>query len=199
MIRKRERAGRADAIEIRRQKILSAAKACASRFGFHATSVAQIAKAAGLSVGQIYRYFESKEAVIAAVVAERWPCADLIAAWLGGPPIGAEPSSGADLVGQPEECLTPEAAALSLEIWAEAARNPRVAAIVRDARAAEVARTVKLLSDAGGAARTPADLESRAELLHLLIEGMQVWAVQPPSNLSLVRERVRQLAAQLAA
>lgn len=198
MIRKRERAGRADAIETRRRKILSAAKACASRSGFHATSVAQIAKSAGLSVGQIYRYFDSKEAVIAAVVAERWPGADVIAAWLGAPLIGAEPSSETDLA-RLDRCFAPEAAALSLEIRAEAARNPRVAAIFREARATELAHTVKLLEDFGGAGRTAADIASRAELLHLLVEGMQVWAVRPSGEPDLVRERVRQLVSQIAA
>jgi AcrR family transcriptional regulator len=38
--------------------------------GFHGASMADIAKAAGLSVGQIYRYFENKEAIIAAIVAQ---------------------------------------------------------------------------------------------------------------------------------
>lgn len=48
--------------ETRRQQIVDAASACARRSGFHGASMAEIAQTAGLSVGQIYRYFENKEA-----------------------------------------------------------------------------------------------------------------------------------------
>jgi len=56
--------------EARRQQILDAACDCVRQAGFHGASMAEIAKAAGLSVGQIYRYFENKEAIIAAIVAQ---------------------------------------------------------------------------------------------------------------------------------
>src|ERR1700709_1094487 len=56
-------------VEARRQQILEAACDCVRRAGFHGASMAEIAQAAGLSVGQIYRYFENKEAIVAAIVA----------------------------------------------------------------------------------------------------------------------------------
>ena len=56
-------------VEGRRQKIVDAASVCACRSGFHGSSMAEIAQQAGMSVGQIYRYFDSKEAIIAAIVA----------------------------------------------------------------------------------------------------------------------------------
>lgn len=56
--------------ETRRQQILDAACERVRQSGFHGASMAEIAKAAGLSVGQIYRYFENKEAIIAAIVAQ---------------------------------------------------------------------------------------------------------------------------------
>src|ERR1700751_4700643 len=56
--------------EARRQQILDAACECVRKAGFHGASMAEIAQAAGLSVGQIYRYFENKEAIIAAIVAQ---------------------------------------------------------------------------------------------------------------------------------
>ena len=55
--------------EARRQQIVDAASACVRRAGFHGASMAEIAHAAGLSVGQIYRYFANKEAIIADIVA----------------------------------------------------------------------------------------------------------------------------------
>ncbi len=47
----------------RRQAILAAAKAVFAAKGYHATTVAEIARTAGLSYGSIYWYFDSKDAL----------------------------------------------------------------------------------------------------------------------------------------
>src|SRR5580693_1637023 len=49
--------------EGRRTDILAAAKKVFARKGFHATTIADIAKAAHLSYGSIYWYFDSKDAL----------------------------------------------------------------------------------------------------------------------------------------
>lgn len=49
--------------EERRAEILAAAKKVFARKGYHATTVADIAKAAKLSYGSIYWYFDSKDAL----------------------------------------------------------------------------------------------------------------------------------------
>lgn len=48
----------------RRARILDAAKSCFIRFGFHSASMQQICAAAGMSAGNLYRYFPSKDAII---------------------------------------------------------------------------------------------------------------------------------------
>ncbi len=53
-------------IEARRQQILEAARACFARQGFHQSSIQDICQEAGLSPGAVYRYFPSKEHIIAA-------------------------------------------------------------------------------------------------------------------------------------
>jgi TetR/AcrR family transcriptional repressor of uid operon len=50
--------------EDRRTRILDAAKTCFARDGFHATSMQRICAAAGMSAGNLYRYFPSKDALI---------------------------------------------------------------------------------------------------------------------------------------
>src|SRR5688572_30249742 len=54
--------------ERRRAQVLEAAAVCFNREGFHGASMASIADEAQISVGQIYRYFANKEAVIEALV-----------------------------------------------------------------------------------------------------------------------------------
>lgn len=54
----------------RRKEIVQAAKKCVAKNGFHAASVAAIAKEAGINVGQLYRYFESKEEIARAITEE---------------------------------------------------------------------------------------------------------------------------------
>src|SRR6476646_3415473 len=51
----------------RRSQILEAAIVSFAKRGFHQTSMHDISAEAGISVGLIYRYFENKEAVIAAM------------------------------------------------------------------------------------------------------------------------------------
>jgi AcrR family transcriptional regulator len=45
----------------RRDEIMAAAKKVFARNGFHATTIADIAKEAGLAYGSVYQYFDSKE------------------------------------------------------------------------------------------------------------------------------------------
>ena len=55
-----------DLHERRRDEILAAAETCFVAKGFHQTSMQDIASASGLSMGLLYRYFDSKSAIIRA-------------------------------------------------------------------------------------------------------------------------------------
>jgi TetR/AcrR family transcriptional regulator, transcriptional repressor of aconitase len=56
--------------DARRDEILSAARRCFLRDGFHATSMQDLFAEAGLSSGAVYRYFASKDDVITAIAEE---------------------------------------------------------------------------------------------------------------------------------
>ena len=53
-------------LEARRSQILDAAWTCFARKGYHQATMQDICQESGLSPGAIYRYFESKEAILKA-------------------------------------------------------------------------------------------------------------------------------------
>lgn len=55
-------------INARRDQIITAARDCFCRHGFHGAGMAEIARLSGLSVGQIYRDFTNKDAIIEEIV-----------------------------------------------------------------------------------------------------------------------------------
>ena len=57
-----------EAKERRREVILSAAKRVFARKGYHATTIADVAKAARISYGSVYWYFDSKDALFHALM-----------------------------------------------------------------------------------------------------------------------------------
>lgn len=116
---------------MRRDHLLEVARTLFIERGFHQTGTAQIAAMSGIAVGQMYRDFENKEAIIAAI------CESDVEAWLEERTL-AEAVTARDRTrilawlerfgtrNQPEDRCR-----LITEIIAEAGRNPRVAEIYR--------------------------------------------------------------------
>jgi AcrR family transcriptional regulator len=168
--------------EERRQQIVDAASACVRRAGFHGASMAEIAHVAGLSVGQIYRYFENKEAIVAAIVARdmaemRDKFSELQNS--GEPLLEAIISNCSQAV---DDYYDPERSALILEVVAEAARNPRVAAIVRAADVEERAFGHDIIRQILPGHCSEQELAARGEVLSMLFDGMAVRGVNNPSG-----------------
>lgn len=112
--------------EARRGEILEAAVGCFIRRGFHQTGMQEICAAAGMSPGALYRYFDSKDAIIEAIAAaEQRENAALLATLAGSrdPVAGLEAVVEAVLLAYAD----PDEGRLAVEVLAEAARNPRVA------------------------------------------------------------------------
>jgi AcrR family transcriptional regulator len=176
--------------EARRQQIVDAASACVRRAGFHAASMAEIAQAAGLSVGQIYRYFENKEAIIAAIVArDMAEMRDKFAELQNS----SEPLRDAIINGcvqAMDEQYELERSALMLEVLAEAARNPRVAAIVQAADIEERALAHDILRQVLPADCGERELAARGEVLSMLFDGMAMRGVNNPAG---DREAIREI------
>ena len=174
-------AKRTDA-EARRQQIVDAASACARRSGFHGASMSEIAHAAGLSVGQINRYFENKEAIIAAIVArDMAEMRDRYSELKDGdlPVREAILTKCANAV---DELYDTERAVLTLEVLAEAARNPNVATILQASDAEEREMQQELLRDVIPAGCDEAERLARGEVVSMLFEGMTMRGVNNPKG-----------------
>lgn len=166
--------------ESRRQQILDAACERVRQSGFHGASMADIAKVAGLSVGQIYRYFENKEAIIAAIVEQ-----DLAEMRDKFAELESQPGTLLDAIDEhlPEsidKCFDPRRAALALEVVAEAARNPKVAAIVRSADAQEREMAKALMERNRKPEWSEAEFQARCETIGLIFDGLLTRGVNHP-------------------
>ena len=114
--------------KLRQDEIVTAARRCFRTRGFHAASMSQIASEAKLSVGQIYRYFSSKDAIIE----------EMIRRIIDYRITEMEDKTQTDKM--PEILawrlsLSDDDDALMLEMSAEATRNPQVAAMLAEADA----------------------------------------------------------------
>ena len=167
----------------RRSEILAAAQRCFVRSGFHQTSMQEICAEAGMSPGNLYRYFPSKEAIIAGI-AER-DRAEVAAEFAR-----ADLSQGlfAVLEGMARHHFSvrpDEQVKLCTEVMSEARRNPAIARI----SAAFDADVRKWLLDLFKAAAErgdiskDVDLEAAVAMLMIIADG--VWwrrALDPHFN-----------------
>ncbi|WP_341646450.1 TetR/AcrR family transcriptional regulator [Thauera sp. SDU_THAU2] len=175
----------------RRQQILCAAAQCFREHGFHGASIAKISAIAGMSPGHIYHYFENKEAIIAAIVAQ-----DLESLLEMTAQFRAACNVRAALIERAAEGvakqLDPDAAGLKLEIVAEAARNPRVAQIVSEADATcrrELAALIRDIRSRAGHQDSAAAIDGMVEVLACLFEGLLQRTIRNPG---LDRDKVTQ-------
>lgn len=149
---------------LRRTQIAAAAKYCFVRHGFHGASMAQIAARASMSVGQIYRYFANKEAIVHTIVEQ------IVAKRLKNLPSGA---GVAQLLASRSLHDTPEDSddyILMLEVAAEATRNPEVAKIMRDSDRRLHAHAVAFFRrEYPGVSKR--DAQARVEFMAVLFEG----------------------------
>lgn len=110
----------------RQDDIITAARRCFRQSGFHAASMSQIGAEARLSVGQIYRYFSNKNAIIGEIIRR---VIDLrINEMEGKTHTHQIPYMLAWRI-----TTTQDDDALMLEMSAEASRNPEVAALLKEA------------------------------------------------------------------
>jgi|TARA_R110002051_G_scaffold6507_1_gene31420 TetR/AcrR family transcriptional regulator, repressor for uid operon len=158
-------------------QILDAATACFVEQGFHGTGMARIAERAEMSAGHIYHYFDSKDAIIAAIVERETGAHE--AKMREFQQIPRENLKN-EMVARAEEGVRtntdPFRSALSLEIVAEAKRNPDIAEMLR--RHDVVVRTefARLLREKLNLDHA----EGRVEALFTLFDGLAIRMLRHP-------------------
>lgn len=156
----------------RRSRILAAAEQVFAAHGFHKASMQDIAAAAGMSPGNLYRYFPAKTAIIEAFAEmEREESAAAFADVAAASTIveGLMEATRGFILGQ-----TSDSIAVALEVMAETTRNPAVAASVEAAERAVHEDFRKMLASAQEAGRVRRDLDpdAAAALLLAVADGL---------------------------
>ncbi len=166
----------------RRNQVLEAAASCFRRSGFHGASMAEISKAAGMSAGHIYNYFDGKDAIIAAFVGKNLErvAAILLDLQQQHDPLQVMFDNAEQHV---KENLDPALWGLQLEIFSEASRNPAIAAVLRDADArlrGELHGIVKRGREQHQLAADDATVAGRIETLIGMYQGVSLRALHNP-------------------
>jgi AcrR family transcriptional regulator len=156
----------------RRTEILDAAERCFARSGFHQASMQDICGEAGMSPGNLYRYFPSKEALIAGI-SER-NRAEAVASFAM---VDEAPAFFDGLAGLARHHLvdrTDAEVGLCAEIMAESRRNPEIARLYHDIEGDIKARMAAMLRHAieRGEIRADLDIDAAVTVLMVLGDGM---------------------------
>ncbi|WP_424244228.1 AcrR family transcriptional regulator [Elusimicrobium posterum] len=159
----------------RRKEIVEAAKRCVAQRGFHSTSVAMIAKEAGINVGQLYRYFETKEDIIEAI------SEDVFARNVDNFKSHGDFISG--IIKQKEEGI------IMMEIQSEVNRNPKVDKIMQKA---EKKMSAFVLGEIKKAAPNLTDEEAQMQeaIMMVLTGGLGMFASR---KRGMTKEKVKEL------
>lgn len=165
----------------RREQVLTAAEICFQREGFHAASVNRIAAEADMSVGHVYRYFESKEEIIHALCERKFENYIHHAPW-----VAARKKLTADALIKAalddfETLIDQAQARYVMDVFAEAGRSEPINEIVADHDRRLRANARALLEPYFSAAQAD-ELDCRAEMIVLVLEGLMMRTVGNPTG-----------------
>jgi AcrR family transcriptional regulator len=176
----------------KRQAILAAAKKCFARSGFEGTGVAEICRAAKISPGHLYHYFQSKEAIVEALAEQA-----LAEGAENLRQLVEQMGAFAALSTVIESARGPQLRknfSLILELVLAAGRNPKLARMLK----AQTRRTRLILADmlksgqAAGVIDPSLDAEAVAGLLFALLDGLRLQLSRDPSaDFDTLREHVK--------
>ena len=160
------------AVAARRQHILEAAVRCFLEAGYHQTGVRDIARRAGVSLGNLYNHFPGKHDILAEIATLERAELEPFLALLARPGAADEVLDGF-MAAYLRYLAEPEGVVLTLEITCEALRKPDIAEMFMDSRRTLVAAVARVIDRgaAEGRMRAVPDAEEAAHLILELLEG----------------------------
>jgi TetR/AcrR family transcriptional regulator, repressor for uid operon len=175
-------------------QILDAAIVCFAKRGFHQASMHDISAEAGISVGLIYRYFANKEAVIAAMADRHKREIQSVLDRAQEAPTLLE---ALEILFTAHCCETsPQIqSAFVVDLYAESARNPQMADLVRDVLQTTMDGVTDLIAHSPEAANAANGLQPHelSELIFAVARGMLMRDVLQPQEMTASERRARQL------
>ncbi|MDO4794587.1 MAG: TetR/AcrR family transcriptional regulator [Brachymonas sp.] len=153
--------------EAKRRHIMDAAIRCFGKNGFHGTSTNAICAEAGMSPGNLFHYFASKQALIAAIIESEHAAYAARFAELRTEPdafVALEKIARAVL----DQCSNPLYARLWLEIAAEAAANDEIGQVMAASTIAYQKDLAALVRRGQAAGQIAADLKPKDVAMWLL-------------------------------
>lgn len=183
----------------RTDEIVEAATRCFLEKGFHQTGVQDIARAAGISMGLLYRYFPSKHAIIVAVAERsRREALERIGTFAAAAdPLSDLPGLIGDLA---RDGTQPGHAPLVAEVWAESFRDTALRELVRD----DLGELRRALADAvaehqrAGRIDPALGADALAGLVLAIADGLTAAATLDGAGLDALLQPLRRMVAGLA-
>lgn len=168
--------------EARRQQVLTAAADCFRRKGYHSASMAEISKTAGMSPGHIYNYFVSKDAIIEAIIEQQMvEMFEIFASLQARPGVLIDVMIAGASEGVCNK-LDPALASLKLEMLAEAARNEKIASMLRCVDTQARQRFMAILQSERSLVKQhpESELSARISVIFAIFDGLLIrQALQP--------------------
>jgi AcrR family transcriptional regulator len=174
-------------LEARRSQILDAAWACFGRRGYHETTMQDICKESGLSYGALYRYFDSKEAIMRATSERSQSEALNVIATARGQGMAAHDALqalGQSVFGSINDPACDAATKVHIETLPEIWRRPDLIESLAGELDAWRSSMAALLSEARDAGHLSAavDPEGLAVLLMCTWEGLRIHHLLDPEH-----------------
>lgn len=162
---------------VRRAQILTAARTCFASSGFKATTVDDIAVEAGVSVGLLYRLFDSKTAIVEAIILEQVEAQleqafDLISTSTKGH------IDRAKVLGNFEQdSVDLQKLALTFEMAAEACRNQKLRVFMQKRRAEIYEALIERLAESGRDRKTAERMFVELDLVGAIASGAVIQSI----------------------
>ncbi len=174
-------------LEARRGQILDAAWTCFARKGYHQATMQDICQESGLSPGAIYRYFESKEAILKAINERSQEMGRALveeARSLAAGPLDMLGVIGQTMLSYFNDPMAETTTRINIEIWPEIIRSDELRASLRQELSFWHHAVAQLLTEAKeqGQLRPEVDPESLAVLLICAWEGIRHYGLIDPAT-----------------